>query len=44
MLVGPDAEALDEMMRERPNEVYTDEFMDQLQADGHFTGGGLIQR
>ena len=44
VLVGPDAEALDEMMRERPTEVYSDEFMDQLQADGHFTGGGLIQR
>jgi NAD(P)-dependent dehydrogenase (short-subunit alcohol dehydrogenase family) len=44
VLVGPDAEALDRRMRERPGEVYTDEFMDDLQAAGHFTGGGLIQR
>jgi NAD(P)-dependent dehydrogenase (short-subunit alcohol dehydrogenase family) len=44
VLVGPDADALDAAMRERPAEVYSDEFMDDLQAAGHFATGGLIQR
>lgn len=43
VLVGPDAEILDRMLRERPTEVYTDEFMDELQTAGHFATGGLIQ-
>ena len=43
ILVGPDAVVLDQALRERPTEVYTDAFMDDLQARGHFTGGGLIR-
>lgn len=42
ILIGPDAHVLDEMVRARPWDAYTDGFMDDLQADGHF--GGLIQR
>jgi NAD(P)-dependent dehydrogenase (short-subunit alcohol dehydrogenase family) len=42
ILVGPDADVLDRLLRERPTEAYTDEFMDELEALGHF--GGLIQR
>lgn len=42
ILIGPDAADLDEMLRARPEDVYTDEFMDELDAKGHF--GGLIQR
>ncbi|MEZ5297704.1 MAG: SDR family oxidoreductase [Ilumatobacteraceae bacterium] len=40
VLVGDDAVALDEMLRATPTEVYTDAFMQQFQASGHF--GGLI--
>lgn len=44
VLVGTDADALDVAMREQPTAVYTDEFLQHLQAAGHFpTGGGLIQ-
>ena len=42
ILIGPDAEVLDEMVRANPHDAYTDEFMDRLAADGHFSG--LIQR
>ena len=42
ILIGPDAADLDEMLRARPEHAYTDEFMDELDAKGHF--GGLIQR
>ncbi|MEJ7801280.1 MAG: hypothetical protein WKF60_12210, partial [Ilumatobacter sp.] len=42
ILIGDDAVALDEMLRARPDEAYTDGFMDDLDAQGHF--GGLIQR
>jgi NAD(P)-dependent dehydrogenase (short-subunit alcohol dehydrogenase family) len=40
ILVGPDAHAIDEMLRARPLDAYTDEFMTELFAMGHF--GGLI--
>lgn len=42
ILIGPDAVDLDAMLRERPTEVYTEGFMDDLAAKGHFTA--LIQR
>ncbi len=42
ILIGQDAVDLDEMLRAQPEAVYTDEFMDELDAKGHFTG--LIQR
>lgn len=42
VLIGDDAAALDDALRARPTEVYTEAFMADLQADGHFTGGGLI--
>ncbi len=42
VLVGPDAHDIDRLLRERPTEAYTDGFMDELDAMGHF--GGLIQR
>jgi NAD(P)-dependent dehydrogenase (short-subunit alcohol dehydrogenase family) len=42
ILIGADAEVLDDMVRAQPGAAYTDEFMDELQAGGHF--GGLIQR
>jgi NAD(P)-dependent dehydrogenase (short-subunit alcohol dehydrogenase family) len=42
ILVGPDAAVLDRLLRERPTDAYTDAFMDELEALGHF--GGLIQR
>lgn len=41
ILIGPDAHALDVMLRERPHDAYTEAFMAELAADGHF--GGLIQ-
>jgi len=41
ILIGPDAAALDEMLRARPHDAYTDAFTSELIADGHFTG--LIQ-
>jgi NAD(P)-dependent dehydrogenase (short-subunit alcohol dehydrogenase family) len=41
ILIGPDAEALDTMLRERPHDAYTEAFMAELAADGHFAG--LIQ-
>jgi NAD(P)-dependent dehydrogenase (short-subunit alcohol dehydrogenase family) len=44
VLVGADAGALDAAMREHPTDVYTDAFMDDLQAAGHFATGGLIMR
>ena len=44
VLVGSDADALDEAMRRQPTAVYTDTFMDDLQAAGHFATGPLIQR
>ena len=43
VLIGDDAVALDAALRAQPTEGYTESFMTQLQADGHFTGGGLIQ-
>jgi len=42
VLVGDDAHALDELLRERPTEAYTDAFMAHLDAMGHL--GGLVQR
>jgi hypothetical protein len=42
VLVGEDAHDIDRLLRERPAEAYTDEFMDELDALGHF--GGLVQR
>jgi NAD(P)-dependent dehydrogenase (short-subunit alcohol dehydrogenase family) len=42
ILIGSDATMLDEMVRARPHEAYTDEFMDDLAAAGHFDR--LIQR
>ena len=42
VLVGHDADDIDRMVRERPEEAYTDSFMDDLEALGHF--GGLVQR
>lgn len=42
VLIGDDAAALDTALRAQPTEVYTESFMAGLQADGHFTGGGLI--
>jgi NAD(P)-dependent dehydrogenase (short-subunit alcohol dehydrogenase family) len=41
ILIGPDAAALDEKLRARPHDAYTDAFTSELIADGHFTG--LIQ-
>ena len=38
ILIGPDAAALDEMLRARPLEAYTDGFTAELTANGHFTG------
>jgi NAD(P)-dependent dehydrogenase (short-subunit alcohol dehydrogenase family) len=37
ILVGKDAEALDQAVRERPEQAYTQGFMDGLRGDGHFT-------
>ncbi len=42
ILIGPDADDLDQLLRAKPADAYTDGFMDELQAMGHF--GGLIQR
>jgi NAD(P)-dependent dehydrogenase (short-subunit alcohol dehydrogenase family) len=42
VLVGDDAHDIDRILRDRPTEAYTDGFMDDLEAMGHF--GGLIQR
>jgi hypothetical protein len=42
VLVGADAHDIDQLLRERPADAYTDEFMDALDAMGHF--GGLVQR
>ena len=36
ILVGKDAEALDQAVRARPEEAYTSEFLAQMQAQGHF--------
>lgn len=41
ILVGPDAHAIDELLRARPLDAYTDEFTAELFSMGHF--GGLIQ-
>lgn len=41
ILVGPDAHILDVMLRHRPHDAYTEEFMAELAADGHFAG--LVQ-
>lgn len=41
VLVGPDADAIDQLLRERPTEAYTDEFTDELRQMGWFSG--LIQ-
>lgn len=35
ILVGEDAEALDRLIRESPEEAYEDEFLQRLLADGH---------
>jgi len=42
VLVGQDAHDVDLMVRDRPTEAYTDAFMDELEAMGHF--GGLVAR
>lgn len=42
ILVGPDAHDIDELLRRRPKDAYTDEFMDELDAMGHFAN--LVQR
>jgi NAD(P)-dependent dehydrogenase (short-subunit alcohol dehydrogenase family) len=42
ILVGPDAHDIDDLLRQRPHDAYTEEFMDELSAMGHF--GGLVQR
>jgi NAD(P)-dependent dehydrogenase (short-subunit alcohol dehydrogenase family) len=42
ILIGPDAADLDELLRARPRDAYTEDFMDDLSAMGHFEG--LIQR
>jgi NAD(P)-dependent dehydrogenase (short-subunit alcohol dehydrogenase family) len=42
VLVGPDARDIDRLLRERPADAYTEAFMDDLDAMGHF--GGLVQR
>ena len=41
ILVGEDAHALDEMVRNTPEEVYEPPFFERLKTAGHF--GGLIQ-
>ncbi|MDJ0771065.1 MAG: SDR family NAD(P)-dependent oxidoreductase [Ilumatobacter sp.] len=41
ILIGEDAHVLDQKLRERPHDAYSDEFMAELFAAGHF--GGLIQ-
>ena len=41
ILVGPDAHAIDELLRARPLDAYTDEFTAELFSMGHFDG--LIQ-
>lgn len=41
ILIGPDAAVLDEMLRTRPEDAYTDAFTAELISQGHFTG--LIQ-
>ena len=38
ILVGEDAHELDQRVRAAPEEAYTPEFFDDLQAAGHFTG------
>lgn len=38
ILIGHDAHVLDDMVRARPHEAYTDEFTADLVANGHFTG------
>ena len=38
VLIGDDAVRLDEMLRQDPTEVYTDAFMQQVHAAGHFAG------
>ncbi len=42
ILIGHDAHDIDELLRAKPADAYTEEFMDELSAMGHF--GGLIQR
>ncbi len=42
ILVGHDAHDIDELLRAKPAEAYSEAFMDELSAMGHF--GGLIQR
>ena len=37
ILVGKDAEALDQAVRARPEQAYTQTFLESLQAEGHFT-------
>jgi NAD(P)-dependent dehydrogenase (short-subunit alcohol dehydrogenase family) len=36
ILVGEDAKALDQAVRDRPEQAYTQGFMDELKAKGHF--------
>ncbi len=38
ILVGDDAHALDSLLRLRPDDAYTEEFLAVLSAQGHFTG------
>ncbi len=38
ILVGDDAHALDRLLRERPEDAYTEEFLALLSADAHFCG------
>ena len=39
ILVGDDAQALDRMVRESPEDAYETSFMQALQAQGHFKMG-----
>jgi NAD(P)-dependent dehydrogenase (short-subunit alcohol dehydrogenase family) len=41
ILIGEDAHALDAMLRDRPHDAYSEAFMAELSANGHF--GGLVQ-
>ena len=38
ILVGDDAHALDSLLRDRPDDAYTEEFLAVLSAQGHFSG------
>ena len=42
ILIGEDAHALDTRLRDRPRDAYTEAFMAELPANGHFAG--LVQR